>query len=314
MRDVELSGQQRLHAGGVIVDDGDLRRFEVAAPFLPVAAAVGQDAAHAGVEHLGLVAAGSNRVGPVLEAVRHHQHVIVAEHVRQVGVRRLEHDLDLLLAHLHDVLDRLHRAGRARLRAFAAMQVDRVDDVVGVQRLAVAEGDALADVAHPFRRIVAGLERLEQLGLNLVLVVDLDQPVEDAGGDVDHHGVEIGPDIHAVGGAAAGRTDAQVAALHRRLRVAGLRQHAARQRGGDAERRRASHELAPAYAAVGGGQLQLFPLIHARSPSSLSMALSPFSARRRSVGSHGRRQSPVCATLCRTTPPQTIADQSGAMT
>jgi hypothetical protein len=102
--------------------------------------------------------------------------VIVAEHVGQIGVRRFEHDLDLVRIHLDHVLDRTHRAGRAG-RGIAAMQVDGIDDVVGIQALAVAERDSPADIADPFLGIVARLQALQEFGLDLVLVVDLDQAV-----------------------------------------------------------------------------------------------------------------------------------------
>ena len=63
----------------------------------------------------------SDRLGPVLEAVRHHVHVIVGQCVGQVGVGRGQRNLNLVFVELLDVGDRLERACAAGL-GVTAMQ------------------------------------------------------------------------------------------------------------------------------------------------------------------------------------------------
>ena len=103
--------------------------------------------------------------------------MIVGEHIGEIRVGRVEGDLDLVSREFLDVLDRLHRAGRARL-GLAAMQVQRIDRVVRVEILAVGEFDALAQVQHPFGGAVLALPARRQFGDRLAVGRPFDETVE----------------------------------------------------------------------------------------------------------------------------------------
>ena len=223
---VDLAGDQRVEPRRAVVDDGDLDPVEPAAIRLPVVAGLLQRDAHARIEFIDAEGAGADRLRPILEAVRHDAHVIVGERVRQVGVRPVQRNLNLILVELLDVGDRLERARAAGL-GVAAVQVERVDGVVGGKFLAVRELDPLAQIEDPVLRAVLRLPALGQIRMRPAVLTPLDDAVKQAVAGVDHHRVVVGGDVDAVGGAAAAKAKPQHAALLRRLVRArvGARQH-----------------------------------------------------------------------------------------
>ena len=196
-------------------------------------------------------APGADRLRPVLEAVRHHQKVIVGKAIGKVGVGGGERDLDLMVVELLDVGDALHRRGAAGFR-FAPVKVERIDRVVGGEFLAVREGHALAQLEDPVLGAVGRLPALRQLRMRASVLVPFGEAVPDSVVDVDHHGIGGGAEVQAVGGAAAGKAELQRAAALGRL---GGDRAGAGQQGGDreargAERGGAAHEVAAREGAV----------------------------------------------------------------
>ena len=237
---VDLAGHERLGAGRGIRDVAQLDAVEPAAAGLPVVAGVLGEDAHAGLEAFQRVGAGAVGFGEVREAVGHHEDVVVRQVVGQIGVARRQGDLDLVGAELLDVLDGAEQVLRGRL-GLAAMQVQRIDDVVGVERLARMEGHALADVEDPLGGAGLGFPGLEEFARSVAVLVDLDEAVPDLVAVGDRHGIRVGARIEAVRGAAALHAEAQRAAL-----LGGVvREGGAAHRGeGEAERACARQEFA----------------------------------------------------------------------
>ena len=206
-------------------------RVEMAAPFLPVVAGLLERDAYARIELVEAEGAGSDRLRPILEPIRHHSDVVVGQRIGQVGVGRGERELNLVLVQLLDVGDRLQRAGAAGL-GVAPVQVERVDGVVGGELLAVRELDPLAEIEDPVLRAVLRLEALGQIRMRPAVVAPFDDAVEQTRRDVDHHRVVVGRDVDAVGRAAAAEPEPEDAALRRSL---GGDRVGARQHGGNRE-------------------------------------------------------------------------------
>ena len=159
----------------------------------------------------------------------------------------------------------LQRAGPAGL-GVAAVQVQRVDGVVGGELLAVRELDALAEVENPVLGAVLRLPALGQIWMRPAVLAPFDDAVEQAMADVDHHGVVVRGDVDAVGRAAAAEAEPQRAAVLRRLcgeRV-GARQHGGNREARGAERSGAAHELAPRDRAAKQPAVPVVQFIHLR--------------------------------------------------
>ena len=211
--DVDLAGQQSLCAGGRVGDVAQFHTVEVAAVGLPVVTRLAfERGAHARLEFFQEVGASADRLAPVFETVGHHHDVVVAQVVRQVQVARLHEDLNRVRVNLLDVGDVGQQSLGGRL-GFTAVQVDGVDDIVGVQRFAVAEGDALADVEGPVGRAGLDVPFFEQLTHGIAVVGDFDQTVVDHQTGGDHDGVGIRQRIQAVRWRATFHAHAQGAAF-----------------------------------------------------------------------------------------------------
>ena len=96
--------------------------------------------------------------------------------IGKVDVALAQRDLDLVGAQLLDIGDRAQEVLRRGL-GVAAMQIDRIDDVVGVEGLAGVEGDALADIEDPLFGTGLGLPALEQFPDRVAALIDFDQAV-----------------------------------------------------------------------------------------------------------------------------------------
>ena len=153
--------------------------------------------------------------------------MIVAERIGQIDVAARQRDADLGRAELFDVRDGADEILPARF-GLASMQVDRIDDVIGIEFLAGVEFDALADVEHPFRGARPRLPAFQQLALSIALLVDVDEGVEDLVGDTDRDGIRIGPRVEAVRRASARHAEAQRAAFFGRPFGAGGTAHRAK--------------------------------------------------------------------------------------
>ena len=160
---VDLARDQRVEAGRAVVDDRHVGAVQPAAALLPVVGTLLEHDPDAGIELLERERARPDGLRPVLEALRNHEDVIVGQRIGQVGVGRVERKLDLVLVELLDVGHRLHRRRAAGL-GVAAVQVERVDRVVGGELLSVRELDPLSQVEDPVLGPVLRLEALGQFG------------------------------------------------------------------------------------------------------------------------------------------------------
>ena len=217
-------------------------RVEVAAARLPVVAAVLGDEAHAGLEAFQRVGAGADRLRPVGEVLRHDDEVVVGQDDREVGIAARQRDPDLGRRQRLDLGD-LRQNALGRRLGLAAVHVDRIDAVVGVERLAVGELDALADVEHPLVApgFTSQLSNSSPVGLpsasNSIRQLQISSRR-------DHDGVRHRCAGRGCRGRAAFHAQAQRAALLRR-RLRQGRSRAEPEAEAEAERGGARHQLAP---------------------------------------------------------------------
>ena len=165
---VDLAAEQRVDARRVVGEVDDDQLVGVRLAVLPVVRVLQEAALLARGEAVVLVRAGADGVGRVVvggdDAVE-----VLAEVVRERRVGELERHADgpvvqLLHAVALDVADR----GGADLRVLRIGDpLEREDDVVGGDRLAVVEGQALLQADVPDLRALAGLDRLGQQHLQL---------------------------------------------------------------------------------------------------------------------------------------------------
>ena len=260
---VDLAGNQSIEPRGPVVDDRDLDAVEPAAPFLPVVAGLLERDAHARIELVQAEGASPDRLGPILEAIRHHVHMIVGQSIGQVRVRPVQRNLYLILVELLDVGDRLERA-RAAGFGVASMQVERVDGVVGGELLTVRELDPLAQVEDPVLSAVPRLVAFGQIRMRPAVLAPLDNAVEQAVAGVDHHRVVIGGDVDAVRGAATAEPKPEDAAFLGRLSGDGVsaRQHGGNRDARGAERGGAAHELTTRNGALKQAPVPIIQFAH----------------------------------------------------
>lgn len=260
-----FEGREHRIGIGAVVDPLDTVEPEVAfPPWLVLAADLG---ANLGVpRHQFARSSGDRqrlqRIAFAIVAAMHDQRWIVGQagNQRNVGLRQIEPDgkvVDTLDAAVdrflgggvdqrpHALGDRI--AGNARIAP--ARQV--VDDVVGVEGVAVRPGDALADMQRQHAGVVTGLPALEQPRLEGEIAIPAHQIFVALAGDVGHlnavEGARILPalDVHG---------DAQDAAAPRLFGRPGRRGRKAAERqragGADAKCGHGGKILAPVHAAL----------------------------------------------------------------
>ena len=105
---VHLPGDQRIEAGGAVVDDSHVHAVEKALALLPVGPRLLQPNADPRVEVFKHKRTRADRLRPVLEAIGNHHEVIVGHPIGEIGVGGGEGDLDLVIVELLDVGDPLH--------------------------------------------------------------------------------------------------------------------------------------------------------------------------------------------------------------
>ncbi len=158
---IDLPRNQRLGAGRRIRDVTQFHAVEPGAVRLPVMSGVlGQDA-NAGLEVFERISACPVGLREVREPVRHDEDVVIRQIIGQIGIAAGQRNGDLIGVDLLDVGDGAEKIFGSRLR-FAAMQVQRIDDVVGIEGLAGMERHALADIEDPIGGTGLGFPRLEQ--------------------------------------------------------------------------------------------------------------------------------------------------------
>ena len=210
---VDLASHQGLGASGGIGDVTELHTVKVAAVGLPVVARLAlEGGAHAGLELFQGESTGAHGLAPVLETIGHHHDVVIAQVVRQVQVARLHEDLHGVCVDFLDFCD-VGQQGLGGGLGLTAVQVDGINHVVGVQRLAVAEGDAFAHVKGPVGRAGLDVPFFKQLTNSIAVVSDLHQAVEDHQAHGNRDGVGVGQRIEAVRRRTALHAQAQSAAF-----------------------------------------------------------------------------------------------------
>ena len=192
---VHLAGNQRRLPGIAVVDDGDLDAVKMAAAGLPVIAGALERHAHAGIKLFQRECASADRVGPVLEAGGNHMGMIVGEIVGEIGIRSVKRDFDRIGVNLLDILDRRHRALAAGLGIGPAMQVQRVEHVIGIKHLAVGEFDALAQLENPAGGTVLWLNHFGQFRHPFAILRPFNEAVEKGVAGGYHHAVIIAGDV-----------------------------------------------------------------------------------------------------------------------
>ena len=305
--DVDLVGLQRAGARADVRDVQGLDRVEVGPALLPVVGFAVGCGAHARVELLEHVAAGADTALPVHSATvlgRADDQMVVADQVREVGAAAGQLEHHRVLAVRLDVLDRGDDALGGRLGILAAVMVERGDDVVGIERLAVVELHALAQLEGPGRGIGRSVPALGQLADEIAVRRDFGQVVAQlAETDVDHVAVEGLRRIEHVARAAAGDGDPQPPALlGRRPRLAGER---ARRRRRNTKRGRAEQEITAVDPPFSKALFEVLDLRgHYRppgtffqSPSTLSLRYPPSAMDRRRTGRESAAIASGWATL-----------------
>ena len=166
------------------------------------------------------VAAGSGSRLPVDLAVAPggtDEDMVVAHQERKVGVAALQGDRDAMRSIRLDRLDSAENSLCRGLGIVGEMMPEGVDDIPGVERLAVVELDALANLEHPRLRVRGGVPALRQLRNQLTRGRHLGQVVADLAEQyVDHVGIQNEPGVQDVAGRATRGPDAQPTALLRR--------------------------------------------------------------------------------------------------
>ena len=272
-RDVDVAGEQRVDPRRGVTDAEALHLVDVRIALVVVVRVLRREHADPGAEIPGGEAerAGAHEVVEVLEAVRHHHRVHVAEVHREVGVGRLEVDDEPVPVRLH-VRDDVEPRLDDRVGLLAPVTVQRVDAVLDGQRLAVVELDAAADLESPGLEIV----RRVPLGGEIRLGRELGRVAHDRAADlVRPHEVERGGQavrVQRVVRAVGVPADPHPAALDRRVGEHRVRRGEQGGGGGrrDTGRSKASRELAPGDAAGLVFLLVVLDvLVHCLNPSFL---------------------------------------------
>src|SRR5690606_36326116 len=146
---VNLTGHYGVGTRGHIIDDNNFYRIDPGCIRLPIALIARETCTHTGLKTLKDERSGADRLVEIRPALRNYEEVIIGQNVRQIGVAALQCDLYCSCIDLGNVGK--FRGERTSARdGFATMQVDRIDDVIGVECLAVMEGYPLANFKGPF--------------------------------------------------------------------------------------------------------------------------------------------------------------------
>src|SRR5690625_5228986 len=141
------------------------------------------------------------------------------------------------------------------------MALERPDDILGCQRLAIMKLDILPDMEIPFGQIVRALDTLCQTVLDLTLRRDPDKQIAELAGQVKRHLACRKRGIERIRSRAAAKAETKRAALFWSLGTNGAAEHGARRRCGHTECRGSTKEGATAQLALGRALHQKFQLV-----------------------------------------------------
>ncbi|MCY1293653.1 hypothetical protein D9M70_429200 [compost metagenome] len=248
--EVHLAGGEGGDAGRRIVHGDQFDGIDIATIRAPVVGILFEGGANAGFEARHLVGAGADhRVGTVETAVRLDDKVVVGQQQRQVGIAFRECQHELAAVGL-DFLDRLHHAECARFRLVIGVALQRLDDVVERQLLAVVELHALADVEGPGRCVGRGLPGFGKCRHRCACRrMAFDQHVAPVASDDEHELRKRLGRVLRVGGGGTFEAELQMAAALRLLRRRAGRKQRAGRRGENAGSGCAAEKLAPVHLA-----------------------------------------------------------------
>ena len=142
------------------------------------------------------------------------------------------------------------------------MRVDRIDDVVRIERLAVVELDTLSQLERPDPRLRIGLPALRELAGNVSVSRHFSQVAAYLPARVEVVGIDKLRAFQAVGGRAAAHRLAQPSSMHRLGRLGLFHPDAERDRGRQSEGRGLPDEFAPTDSAFRQAALKVFQLLH----------------------------------------------------
>ena len=191
-----------------------------------------------------------------------------------------------------------------RLRILRQMAIERIDHVVGVERLAAVEGHALAQLEGPFCRVIVGFPTGRQPWHGAQIRTAIDHQVinrkaaQNVGRRIELGGIER---IDVLGRLDADRDSA---AFLRLLRLGGRRDQARQNRGADTGGGHTPGKLAPRNAPLDEQFGEIIGFQHECLPF---VSRSPFTGRIspkiKTVITHFKRLLAVCkAALCRLHP------------
>ena len=121
--------------------------------------------------------AGAIGLAEIFEAIGQHHQVVIGQVKRQVHIAFAHAYLDLVRGQFFDVLD-VGQQGFGRRFGFAAVQIERVNNVIGIQGFARGKGNAFTDVENPFRSARLGFPAFQQFAGGVAVISNFDQAVK----------------------------------------------------------------------------------------------------------------------------------------
>src|SRR5918999_1743489 len=187
---VDLAGEQRVQAGGVVVDRDVLPFVDVWLALVPVVRVARAEAALPDRERLEHERSGADGPSEVRSPVLDHHGVLLDEGVEEARVRAPERDLEREVVHLADVAEVDVQDARVGDVARVAHLREGVDDVIRGERLAVVPDDIRPQLDLPERRVLVRVPLEREAGLDLERRADAAEGVEDVevAGGVDEGG------------------------------------------------------------------------------------------------------------------------------
>ena len=235
----------------------------------------------AGVAHAGLV--GDDLVRPradagfriVLAAIGLYDEMIVRHQIREVGIRVLQRDDDIVAIDL-DGVDALHDAECRRFRFRIAVAFERCHHVFGLDGLAVVEFDILPDFHRPGLGVVGGTDFLGKPVFDAAVRLQFEQQFAPALAEIEGNLAQECRRIEAVGRFTASQTCGKLSTLDGLLRPAGGCQKRVCKRSCNAKGRRAAEKIAAVHLACRDALAQEFEFFRHGIAPIIGLRLSAF--------------------------------------
>ena len=262
---VHLGGEQRVDQGVLVVEVQQMDLVHVGR-FAPVVRVALEHGHLAGLERAEGERPGAHGLGGIV--VRGHDpHRVLGDRVHQGRVRFLQLEPHRPLVHRHGALEQSESGGTGLGIVGVRDPLERGHHILGREGPAVVEAHALPQPEYPLAPALAGLCGFRQAGDQLVVGVELVEPVVQP-----HHAPAVRGDhgcmgVQAVGRAAPGHSDPQGASALRFTRGPGRPRSglASTAAPGEGQRRRSgaqAHESPPGHRRAqhgthGGGRCDL---------------------------------------------------------